>query len=48
MGAAVLLIIQFALGTAVNLYVTVPDHKPFFSAVFGSALLAAHASRASG
>jgi len=43
MGAAVWLIIQFALGTAVNLYVTVPDHKPFFSTVFGSALLAAHA-----
>ena len=42
MGAAVLLIIQFALGTAVNLYVTLPDHKAFFSTVFGSALLAAH------
>jgi hypothetical protein len=42
MGAAVLLIIQFALGTAVNLYVTLPGHKPFFSTVFGSALLAAH------
>ena len=42
MGAAVLLIIQFALGTAVNLYVTLPGHKAFFSTVFGSALLAAH------
>jgi hypothetical protein len=42
MGAAVLLIIQFALGTAVNLYVTLPDHKAFFSTVSGSALLAAH------
>ena len=42
MGAGVLLIIQFALGTAVNLYVTLPDHKAFFSTVSGSALLAAH------
>jgi hypothetical protein len=42
MGAAVLLIIQFALGTAVNLYVTLPGHKAFFATVFGSALLAAH------
>lgn len=43
MGAAVLLIIQFALGTGVNLYVSVPAHKAFFSTVFGSAVLAAHA-----
>ena len=43
MGAGVLIIIQFALGTAVNLYVTVPKHKAFLSAVFGSATLAAHA-----
>ena len=42
MGAAVLLIIQFALGIAVNLYVTLPGHKAFFSTVSGSALLAAH------
>jgi hypothetical protein len=42
MGAAVLLIIQFALGTAVNLYVTLPHHKAFFATVSGSALLAAH------
>ena len=42
MGAAVLLIVQFGLGIAVNLYVTLPKHKPFFSTVFGSALLAAH------
>jgi hypothetical protein len=42
MGAAVLLIIQFALGIGVNLYVTLPNHKPFFSTVFGSALLATH------
>ena len=42
MGAAVLLIIQFAVGTAVNLYVTLPDHEAFFSTLFGSALLAAH------
>jgi hypothetical protein len=43
MGAAVLLIIQFALGTGVNLYVSVPAHKAFFATVFGSAALAAHA-----
>lgn len=43
MGAAVLLIIQFALGTGVNLYVSVPPHQAFFSTVFGSAVLAAHA-----
>ena len=42
MGAGVLLIIQFGLGIGVNLYVTLPDHKAFFSTVFGSALLAAH------
>ena len=42
MGAAVLLIIQFALGIAVNLYVTLPNHKAFFATVSGSALLAAH------
>jgi hypothetical protein len=43
MGAAVLLIVQFGLGMGVNLYVTLPAHKPFFSTVFGSAVLAAHA-----
>jgi hypothetical protein len=43
MGAAVLLIIQFGIGVAVNLYVTVPKHKSFLPAVFGSATLAAHA-----
>jgi hypothetical protein len=43
MGAVVLLIIQFAIGVAVNLYVTLPAHKSFFSTVFGSATLAAHA-----
>jgi hypothetical protein len=43
MGAAVLLIIQFALGVGVNLYVTLPPHKSFFATVFGSAALAAHA-----
>jgi len=43
MGAAVLLIIQFALGVGVNLYVTLPEHKSFLSEVFGSATLAAHA-----
>ena len=43
MGTALLLIAQFAIGVAVNLYVTIPAHKSFLSAVFGSALLAAHA-----
>lgn len=43
MGAAVLLTIQFGLGISVNLYVTLPQHKSFFPAVFGSAALAAHA-----
>src|SRR5579859_2543866 len=43
MGAAVLLIVQFALGMGVNLYVTLPKHKSFLPTVFGSGLLAAHA-----
>jgi hypothetical protein len=43
LGAGVLIIIEFALGAGVNLYVTVPKHKGFGSAVFGSATLAAHA-----
>ena len=43
MGAAVLLIIEFALGIGVNLYVTLPAHKSFFTTVFGSATLAVHA-----
>ena len=43
MGAAVLLIIEFALGVGVNLYVALPANKSFFGTVFGSAVLAAHA-----
>ena len=43
MGAAVLLIAEFGIGIAVNLYVTLPAHKSFLSTVFGSATLAAHA-----
>ena len=43
MGAAVLLVIQFGLGTAVNLYVTLPPHKSFWSAVFSQGLVAVHA-----
>ena len=43
MGAAVLLIVQFALGIGLNLYVTLPAHKSFLSTVFGSAVLAVHA-----
>jgi hypothetical protein len=42
MGVAVLLIIQFGLGMGLNLYVTLPRHKAFFSTVFGSAVLAIH------
>jgi len=42
MGAAVLLIIEFALGISVNLYVPLPAHKSFFGTVFSSATLAAH------
>ena len=43
MGAAVLLVLQFGLGTAVNLYVTLPAHKSFWSTVFGQGAVAAHA-----
>ena len=43
MGAAVLLIIEFAIGMGVNLYVALPGHKSFFGTVFGSATLATHA-----
>ncbi len=43
MGAAVLLIVQFAVGMGVNLYVTLPKHRSFLPTVFGSAMLAAHA-----
>jgi len=43
MGAAILLIAQFALGMGVNLYVSVPRHKSFLPAVFSSVVLAAHA-----
>src|SRR5215467_468528 len=43
MGAAVLLIIELGIGVGINLYVTLPNHKSFLPAVFGSAILAAHA-----
>lgn len=43
MGAAVLLVIQFGLGTAVNLYVTLPSGKSFWSAVFSQGAVAVHA-----
>ena len=43
MGAAVLLIVQFALGMGLNLYVTLPSGKSFFATVFSSAVLAVHA-----
>ena len=43
MGAAVLLIIEFALGISVNLYVAVPPGKSFLSEVSSSAVLGAHA-----
>jgi hypothetical protein len=41
--AAVLLVIQFGLGTAVNLYVTLPTGKSFWSKVFGDGAVAVHA-----
>jgi hypothetical protein len=43
MGAAVLLVIQFGLGTALNLYVTLPAHKSFWSTVFSQGAVAVHA-----
>lgn len=43
MGAAVLLIVQFALGMGLNLYVTLPAGRSFFATVFSSAVLAGHA-----
>jgi hypothetical protein len=43
MGAAVLLIIGFAIGIGVNLYIEVPENKAFLPAVFSSAALGAHA-----
>lgn len=42
MGAAVLLIVQLALGMGLNLFVTLPGHGSFFGTVFGSAALIAH------
>src|SRR5580704_14851808 len=43
MGAAVLLVIQFGLGTAVNLYVTLPSGKSFWSKMFSDGAVAVHA-----
>ena len=43
MGAAGLLIVQFALGIGLNLYVTLPSGKSFFATVFSSWVLAVHA-----
>ena len=43
MGAAVLLVIQFGLGTAVNLYVTLPAGKSFWAKVFSDGVVAVHA-----
>ncbi|MBO0787954.1 MAG: hypothetical protein J2P33_17965 [Actinobacteria bacterium] len=42
MGAAVLLIIQLALGMGLNLFVALPEHGSFFGTVFSSAVLIAH------
>jgi hypothetical protein len=39
-----LLIIESATGTGGSLYLTLPHHQPFLPAVFGSAVLAAHAT----
>jgi hypothetical protein len=46
MGAAVLLVIQFGLGTAVNLYVTLPSGRSFWSKVFSEGAVAVHAAAA--
>jgi hypothetical protein len=43
MGASVLLIIQFGIGIGLNLFVTLPTNKPFFSTVFGQGAVALHA-----
>jgi hypothetical protein len=43
MGAAVLLVVQFGLGTAINLYVTLPTGKSFWSKVFSDGAVAVHA-----
>ena len=43
MGAAVLLVIQFGLGTAINLYVTLPTGMSFWSKVFSDGAVAVHA-----
>lgn len=42
MGAAVLLIVEFGIGTGVNLYVAPPLHRSFLDTVFGPSALAAH------
>lgn len=42
MGAAVLLIIQLALGMGLNLFVALPEDGSFFGTVFSSAVLIAH------
>jgi hypothetical protein len=43
LGMAIAIVVEFALGTGVNLYVTIPAHKSFFGKVFSQGALAAHA-----
>lgn len=43
MGAAVLIIVEFALGMGVNLFVAVPRHTSLLPGIFSSTALAAHA-----
>jgi hypothetical protein len=40
---SVILLIEFGFGAGLNLYVSVPTHKAFFSTVFGQWALAMHA-----
>jgi hypothetical protein len=42
LATALILLIEFGLGVGLNLYVSVPTHKAFFSTVFGQWALGAH------
>lgn len=42
LATALILLIEFGLGVGLNLYVSVPTHKAFFSTVFGQWALATH------
>jgi hypothetical protein len=43
LATSLILLIEFGLGAGLNLYVSVPTHKAFFSTVFGEWALALHA-----